>query len=254
MTTKTVDDSDQRVLRTTARDFFEKYSDESAVRSAMETDEGFDQALWSRMADELGLQGLLVPDRFGGNELGFVQLQIVMEEMGRALVCAPFLSSAVLAVSALLASGDDERCAELLPNIADWIRLFNALEMLVIVVTNQRGIGRGIMTEEQLHAIHSELQDHLGKTHDVAFDDIYYCPDLDSNSPRRKPAPGMLLEAAKKWDIDLASSWMSGDSLSDVAAGKAAGTHTAFLVTRHSTDLPANTVILDRLEGLLEYL
>jgi alkylation response protein AidB-like acyl-CoA dehydrogenase len=119
MTTKTVDDSDQRVLRTTARDFFEKYSDESAVRSAMETDEGFDRALWSRMADELGLQGLLVPDRFGGNELGFVQLQIVMEEMGRALVCAPFLSSAVLSVAALVASNDDDRCAELLPAIAN---------------------------------------------------------------------------------------------------------------------------------------
>jgi alkylation response protein AidB-like acyl-CoA dehydrogenase len=119
MTTKTVDDSDQRVLRSTARDFFEKYSDESAVRSAMETDEGFDRALWSRMADELGLQGLLVPDRFGGNELGFVQLQIVMEEMGRALVCAPFLSSAVLSVAALVASNDDDRCAELLPAIAN---------------------------------------------------------------------------------------------------------------------------------------
>jgi alkylation response protein AidB-like acyl-CoA dehydrogenase len=123
-TTRTaVDDSDQRALRTTARDFFEKYSDESAVRSAMETDDGFDRALWSRMADELGLQGLLVPDRFGGNELGFVELQIVMEEMGRALVCAPFLSSAVLCVTALLASDDDDRCSELLPAIASGSRI-----------------------------------------------------------------------------------------------------------------------------------
>jgi alkylation response protein AidB-like acyl-CoA dehydrogenase len=123
-TTRTaVDDSDQRALRTTARDFFEKYSDESAVRSAMETDDGFDRALWSRMADELGLQGLLVPDRFGGNELGFVELQIVMEEMGRALVCAPFLSSAVLCVTALVASDDDDRCSELLPAIASGSRI-----------------------------------------------------------------------------------------------------------------------------------
>jgi alkylation response protein AidB-like acyl-CoA dehydrogenase len=123
-TTRTaVDDSDQRALRTTARDFFEKYSDESAVRSAMETDDGFDRALWSRMADELGLQGLLVPDRFGGNELGFVELQIVMEEMGRGLVCAPFLSSAVLCVTALLAADDDDRCSELLPAIANGSRI-----------------------------------------------------------------------------------------------------------------------------------
>jgi alkylation response protein AidB-like acyl-CoA dehydrogenase len=123
-TTRTaVDDSDQRALRTTARDFFEKYSDESAVRSAMETDEGFDRALWRRMADQLGLQGLLVPDRFGGNELGFVELQIVMEEMGRALVCAPFLSSAVLCATALVAANDHDRCSELLPAIASGTRI-----------------------------------------------------------------------------------------------------------------------------------
>ena len=106
-------------LRTTARRFFEKYSDEQAVRTTMETVEGFDRQLWGLMANQLGLQGLLIPEKFGGSEFGFVETQIVVEEMGRALVCAPFLSSAVLAVRALLVSGDEVRCGEYLPALAD---------------------------------------------------------------------------------------------------------------------------------------
>jgi alkylation response protein AidB-like acyl-CoA dehydrogenase len=112
--------ADERVeLRTTARRFFEKYSDEQAVRATMETLDGFDRQLWGLMANQLGLQGLLIPEKFGGSEFGFVEMQIVLEEMGRALVCAPFLSSAVLAVRALLASGDEVACGEYLPAIAD---------------------------------------------------------------------------------------------------------------------------------------
>jgi alkylation response protein AidB-like acyl-CoA dehydrogenase len=114
-----VDDTDQRELRATARGFFEKYSDEQAVRATMETPDGFDSALWSLMSDQLGLQGLLVPEVFGGIGLSFTHAQIVMEEMGRSLVCAPFLSSAVLCATALVACGDRERGAEMLPRIAD---------------------------------------------------------------------------------------------------------------------------------------
>ena len=116
--TTALDDADQRELRSTARAFFDKFSDETAVRATMQTAEGFDRALWTRMADQLGLQGILIPDQFGGSGLGFGHLQIVMEEMGRALVCAPLLSSGVLCASALLAADDHDRCAELLPQIA----------------------------------------------------------------------------------------------------------------------------------------
>ena len=83
----------------------------------METADGFDRLLWDRMAEELGLQGLLIPERFGGIEMTFRDLQIVMEEMGRALVCSPFLSSAVLCATALLAAGAAPS-ADLLPRIA----------------------------------------------------------------------------------------------------------------------------------------
>jgi alkylation response protein AidB-like acyl-CoA dehydrogenase len=113
------DTGERRELRETARRFFEKRSDEAAVRAAMESDDGFDRELWGLMATELGLQALLIPERFGGAGFAFTDMQIVLDEMGRALVCAPFLPSAVLAVAALLASADDSACEDLLPEIAD---------------------------------------------------------------------------------------------------------------------------------------
>jgi alkylation response protein AidB-like acyl-CoA dehydrogenase len=128
-----LDDDELRDLRLTARGFFAKYSGEEAVRAAMDSDDGFDRTLWTAMADQLGLVGLLVPENFGGTGFGFKHLQIVMEEMGRALVCAPYLSTAVLAVSALLASGDDERCAQLLPRIAD------GSSIAAVAFTDRRG-------------------------------------------------------------------------------------------------------------------
>jgi alkylation response protein AidB-like acyl-CoA dehydrogenase len=115
--------SEQDGLRATARAFFAKHSDEPAVRSAMTTTDGYDPDLWRLMADQLGLQALLIPSTYGGADFRFVDVQVVVEEMGRALVCAPYLSSAVLAVYALLASGDADRCAELLPRIADGTRI-----------------------------------------------------------------------------------------------------------------------------------
>jgi len=115
--------SEQHDLRATARAFFAKHSDEPAVRSVMMTTDGYDPDLWRLMADQLGLQALLIPSVYGGADFRFVDVQVVVEEMGRALVCAPYLSSAVLVVHALLASGDADRCAELLPGIADGTRI-----------------------------------------------------------------------------------------------------------------------------------
>jgi alkylation response protein AidB-like acyl-CoA dehydrogenase len=116
-TVTTIDE--KNALRSTARKFFEKHSSEAAVRTAMETTDGFDRALWLAMANELGLQGLAIPEEFGGAGFSFSDLQIVLEEMGRALVCAPFLGSAVLAAHALIASGDASACEEYLSDIAD---------------------------------------------------------------------------------------------------------------------------------------
>ncbi|MER5428087.1 acyl-CoA dehydrogenase family protein [Streptomyces sp. NPDC002588] len=109
---------EQEELRRTVRAFLADTSPETEVRRLMETPEGFDRALWRRMGTELGLQGLAVPEEYGGAGCGPVEVGAVMEETGRALLCAPFLSSAVLATTALLRSADEEARRRLLPGLA----------------------------------------------------------------------------------------------------------------------------------------
>ena len=109
---------EQEELRKTVRSFLENKSSEEAVRVQMETEDGYDGAVWSQMGEQMGLQGLSIPEEFGGSGYGFVELGIVLEEMGRALLCAPFFSTAVLAANTLLQSGDDAAKAKYLPGIA----------------------------------------------------------------------------------------------------------------------------------------
>src|SRR5438067_7105946 len=84
----------------------------------METTEGFDPAVWKQMAEQLGLQGLAIPEEYGGSGFTFVELVVVLEEMGKSLLCAPYFSTVALAANALLTSGDDSAKKELLPGIA----------------------------------------------------------------------------------------------------------------------------------------
>ncbi|MFE7840452.1 acyl-CoA dehydrogenase family protein [Streptomyces sp. NPDC057474] len=109
---------EQEELGRTVREFLADTSPETEVRRLMETPEGFDRALWRRMGTELGLQGLAVPEEYGGAGCGPVEVGVVMEEMGRALLCAPFLSSAVLATTTLLRCADEEARKHLLPGLA----------------------------------------------------------------------------------------------------------------------------------------
>ncbi len=109
---------EQEELRKTVRAFLEAKSPESAVREQMETDDGFDPAVWAQMGEQMGLQGLHIPEEYGGSGYSYVELGIVLEEMGRALLCAPFFSSVVLAANTLLHSGDDSAKKTYLPGIA----------------------------------------------------------------------------------------------------------------------------------------
>jgi len=109
---------EQDELRSSVRRFLEDKSPSAEVRRLMETTEGYDTAVWDQMANQLGLQGLAIPEEFGGSGYTFIELGIVLEEMGRSLLCAPFFSSAVLATAALLTSGDDSAKKEYLPGIA----------------------------------------------------------------------------------------------------------------------------------------
>ena len=105
-------------LRATVRQFLSDNSDETAVRSHMASEQGYDAEVWSQLADQMGLAGLIVPETYGGAGFGFAELCVVAEEMGRALLCAPFLSTAVMSTSALLLCANDEAKAAHLSAIA----------------------------------------------------------------------------------------------------------------------------------------
>src|SRR6202022_2912627 len=109
---------EQEELRKSVRRFLDDKSPESEVRRLMETTEGYDPAVWSQMAQQLGLQGLHIPEEYGGAGDSYVELVVVLEEMGRALLCAPYFSTVALAANTLLASGDDAAKKEYLPGIA----------------------------------------------------------------------------------------------------------------------------------------
>ncbi len=115
----------------------------------------------------------------------------------------------------------------------DFIRLFKFLsnsDYLLILITNQQGIGKGLMSEDDLTLIHNYMQRNLLLKTRRQFDDIFFCPDLaETGSQRRKPKPGMILEAIDKWEIDVHNSWMIGDAPSDIEAGNKAGVKTIFI-------------------------
>jgi alkylation response protein AidB-like acyl-CoA dehydrogenase len=109
---------EQEELRNIVRSFMEDKSAELAVRELMETDDGFDKGVWSQMAEQLGLQSLIIPEEYGGQGFGYVELGIVLEEMGRSLLCAPFFSTVVLAGNAIIHSGNENAKTALLPGIS----------------------------------------------------------------------------------------------------------------------------------------
>ena len=109
---------EQEELRNIVRQFLEAKSPESAVREQMDTEQGYDPVVWTQMAEQLGLQSLIIPEEFGGQGFGYVELTVVLEEMGKALLCAPYFSSVVLAANTLLQSGDDAAKKAHLPGIA----------------------------------------------------------------------------------------------------------------------------------------
>jgi alkylation response protein AidB-like acyl-CoA dehydrogenase len=110
--------SEQEEFRTSLRRFLGERSPTKEVRRLMETDAGFEPAAWRKLNTELGLTAVRIPEAYGGQGFGFGELGIVLEEMGRALLCAPFFSTAVLATGAILNAGSEDQKQALLPGIA----------------------------------------------------------------------------------------------------------------------------------------
>ncbi len=109
---------EQTQFRDTLRRFLQTVSPTTAVRRAMVTESGYDAAVWKRMAHELGLNGLVIPEQYGGAGFGLVELCIAMEEMGRSLLCAPFLGSSVLATYMIRLAATDDQKQRMLPALA----------------------------------------------------------------------------------------------------------------------------------------
>ena len=110
---------EQEELRSSVRRFVGEVFDRATVRALAEQGGGIDRAAWTRMAVELGLQGLTIAEELGGSGCGPVEACVVFEELGRGLACSPFFSTTALAVPALVNAGDDAAAKDLLPSIAD---------------------------------------------------------------------------------------------------------------------------------------
>ncbi len=131
-----------------------------------------------------------------------------------------------------------ERWADfhLLPEFVEVLRLIHQKGYEAVIVSNQRGVARGIMTAATVDDLHHRLRTVLKEQYGLELLDVFYCPHDRNQCECRKPKPGMLLEAARRHGIDLSHSWMIGDSLKDVEAGKAAGCHTILVNAAETSD------------------
>lgn len=123
-----------------------------------------------------------------------------------------------------------------LPGVAQAVQRLNDSGLPVIVISNQQGVGKGLMTLEDLKRVENRLEEALRHEAGARIDRCYYCTDLKSaNSPRRKPEPGMLQEAANDFGLALPETVFLGDSPTDIAAGHAAGVGATVLLLSGST-------------------
>jgi D-glycero-D-manno-heptose 1,7-bisphosphate phosphatase len=131
---------------------------------------------------------------------------------------------------------DEPARLRLLPGAAEAIRVLNHAGVPVILVTNQAGVGRGYFPESAVNAIHRELARRLA-AQGAHLDAIYYCPHHpDEGCDCRKPKPGMLLQAAKEYSLDLTRSFVVGDKVSDLEAGWRVGCRMVLVLTGYGVE------------------
>ncbi len=231
---------EQDELRDAVRRFLSDRSPMSRVREVMESPEGYDRGLWERMADDLSLQGVAVPDNFGGAGFGQVELSIVMEELGRALVPSPFFASAVLAASALLALDDEEARQELLPEIA-------AGRTVATLAFAENG---GRATQATLDGGAWRLQGDKSLVLDGCTADLLLVMAETAGEPGffavDATAPGLVRKKLAGLDLtrQLASVQFSGTPARRLVAEDAAG------ALSHALDLAAVALAAEQLGGL----
>jgi len=132
---------------------------------------------------------------------------------------------------------------EILPLVGNAIKKFNQHNFLVIIVTNQSAINRGLTTDEKVHQIHKKIEYKIEKD-DAIIDAIYICPHKpDELCSCRKPKPGLLLKAITELNIDTKFSWMIGDSNSDIQAGDSVGCKTIKIDKKTDLIKAANMIL-----------
>lgn len=146
---------------------------------------------------------------------------------------------------------------EMLPGVEEAIARLNRSGRRTIVVTNQRGIARGLFSESDLHALHHSLRQHLA-AHDAHLDGIYYCPHDHGQCRCRKPEPGLFEQAFRDFpDATAGNSVMVGDSLSDIQAASGLGMRSILLADPEETQSPdtvrAAALATDSAGSLLEF-
>jgi D-glycero-D-manno-heptose 1,7-bisphosphate phosphatase len=130
--------------------------------------------------------------------------------------------------------GDPDQ-VRILPGVVEALTMLKGDHWLLVVVSNQSGIGRGYYGPNELRAVQNRIEADL-KTNGIIFDGFYFCPHApEDQCTCRKPEPGLLLQASLDMNIGLDQSWMIGDKLSDVAAGQRAGCRSILLDMNHAS-------------------
>jgi D-glycero-D-manno-heptose 1,7-bisphosphate phosphatase len=128
----------------------------------------------------------------------------------------------------------DPALVRVYPGVSEGLRKLHAAGFRTFIVSNQSGIGRGLITEAQYRSVQAELLAQIGEG---LIDASYFCPDApETPSTRQKPEPGMVLEATAEFDVDLARSYMVGDKSADVECGERASMKTILVLTGYGTE------------------
>jgi alkylation response protein AidB-like acyl-CoA dehydrogenase len=205
-------DEEQIMLKTMARDFLENECDKKHVRAMMEDEKGYSPELWKKMAD-LGWMGLTLPEKYGGSEMTFLDLSVLLEECGRALLPAPLMSTVVHCAHPILAAGTEEQKQEFLPKIA-------AGEMIMTLAFTEPngGIEAADMTvKAEASGDNYVINGTKLFVPDAHIADYYLCVTRTSDGADKEKGITLFLVDAKSDGIQVeVLTTMSGEKLCEV--------------------------------------
>ena len=137
--------------------------------------------------------------------------------------------------------------------VKEAMKILNPLFGRIVMVTNQKGVGRGLMSLDDLQNIHTNMLSEI-EANGGRVDHIFFCSDIDSNSPNRKPNPGMAFQAKTKYpEIDFSKSLMVGNKISDMEFGRNADINTVFVATTNPETAFPHPSIDFRFKDLLAF-